>query len=123
MTSFSVTSTPFSDVSTHMPLARHDAKRANTRMAALVSTHMPLARHDKFANLLLQEQDEFLLTCLLRGMTEHRCHKNPGVIGVSTHMPLARHDACVFLRPLRCRVSTHMPLARHDMLFVLLNIY
>ena len=34
-------------VSTHMPLARHDAGRPACRGGArLVSTHMPLARHD-----------------------------------------------------------------------------
>ena len=55
-------------VSTHMPLARHDdAAPAFLNMLA-VSTHMPLARHD-VTWLLDFVIWEFLLTCLLRGMT------------------------------------------------------
>ena len=56
-----------------------------------VSTHMPLARHDKDYLSLIHFFYEFLLTCLLRGMTECRkvfCDE----VNVSTHMPLARHD-------------------------------
>ena len=34
---------------------------------------------------------QFLLTCLLRGMTPWLIYNN-SVAGVSTHMPLARHD-------------------------------
>ena len=33
-------------VSTHMPLARHDAEMEKWGCLATVSTHMPLARHD-----------------------------------------------------------------------------
>ena len=35
-------------VSTHMPLARHDADSAMLTEKFTVSTHMPLARHDAF---------------------------------------------------------------------------
>ena len=34
------------DVSTHMPLARHDLAYLQKLLSAFVSTHMPLARHD-----------------------------------------------------------------------------
>ena len=34
-------------ISTHMPLARHDAKTLSGCGAQWISTHMPLARHDK----------------------------------------------------------------------------
>ena len=55
-----------------------------------VSTHMPLARHDA---ICAQSPSalQFLLTCLLRGMTHSAYHVH-GYNSVSTHMPLARHD-------------------------------
>ena len=57
---------------------------------------MPLARHDFPYPAPADEKLEFLLTCLLRGMTYGKkwtlCH-----MGVSTHMPLARHDAGRFI--------------------------
>ena len=79
---------------------------------------------------------EFLLTCLLRGMTDWEKIKR-NIPTVSTHMPLARHDCLKFCagkvirmflltcllrgmtrgeKPDRVLplVSTHMPLARHD---------
>ena len=78
-------------VSTHMPLARHDKLLFNYHSFDLVSTHMPLARHDHATGLfgnrlfsfyshasceawrwqhhLYEWCTEFLLTCLLRGMT------------------------------------------------------
>ena len=34
------------EVSTHMPLARHDAVAFAPILTVVVSTHMPLARHD-----------------------------------------------------------------------------
>ena len=78
----------------------------------------------------------FLLTCLLRGMTQ-RFPTSWSTAIVSTHMPLARHDlpgshrtVNTFPFLLTCllrgmtkigwsitspsEVSTHMPLARHD---------
>ena len=77
-----------------------------------VSTHMPLARHDflvVFLNFILV----FLLTCLLRGMTITG-NQIDVVNLVSTHMPLARHDVAVPVMRDAYQVSTHMPLARHD---------
>ena len=56
------------DVSTHMPLARHDRQPHIQEYQYLVSTHMPLARHDRRALPFLSQKT------------------------VSTHMPLARHD-------------------------------
>ena len=56
------------EVSTHMPLARHDAVCRNCPTCTDVSTHMPLARHDEAV------------------------FKNQKLAIVSTHMPLARHD-------------------------------
>ena len=55
----------------------------------------------------------FLLTCLLRGMT-NVCGLAGGTFRVSTHMPLARHDPLLALKMSFLLVSTHMPLARHD---------
>ena len=55
----------------------------------------------------------FLLTCLLRGMTALSQQRST-FFTVSTHMPLARHDINGLPELHRQRVSTHMPLARHD---------
>ena len=69
MTQFWDVCPPDFHISTHMPLARHDASIFGTMPHVdTISTHMPLARHDK---------------------------SNPAVdtsILISTHMPLARHD-------------------------------
>ena len=57
---------------------------------------------------------QFLLTCLLRGMTPVSTCLQKRCI-VSTHMPLARHDILAELYAEQMgMVSTHMPLARHD---------
>ena len=56
---------------------------------------------------------EFLLTCLLRGMTRHFAPILQG-LKISTHMPLARHDSHAQYTDWDDRISTHMPLARHD---------
>ena len=79
----------------------------------LVSTHMPLARHDASPREKSERRERFLLTCLLRGMTIRK-GVNINSQRVSTHMPLARHDAEGFVRIGYLLVSTHMPLARHD---------
>ncbi len=78
-----------------------------------ISTHMPLARHDKNVLRNLEYQCQFLLTCLLRGMTSFLTV--PAFhFSISTHMPLARHDPCCGCTKGLCGISTHMPLARHD---------
>ena len=77
-----------------MPLARHDDLIEVSFNRYGVSTHMPLARHDStFMNTFFTY--EFLLTCLLRGMTI--ClRQSVNSITVSTHMPLARHDGDLY---------------------------
>ena len=51
-----------------MPLAKHDLFECEVGDIEEVSTHMPLARHDpEYWGCYLDY--EFLLTCLLRGMT------------------------------------------------------
>ena len=52
-----------------MPLARHDAADPKYMMYMDISTHMPLARHDVLMQLQFLFLWKFLLTCLLRGMT------------------------------------------------------
>ena len=59
-----------SEVSTHMPLARHDIIFDYKMTIISVSTHMPLARHDMVMAGIVQTKCWFLLTCLLRGMTD-----------------------------------------------------
>ena len=122
-------------VSTHMPLARHDRFEYRMVNEMTVSTHMPLARHDLNATEWFLEDSMFLLTCLLRGMTEKGIflsHSPKFLLTcllrgmtvffrsfvnqqrVSTHMPLARHDPQRSHILFWLSVSTHMPLARHD---------
>ena len=78
-------------VSTHMPLARHDIIKTYCYLKSFVSTHMPLARHDLLRCRAICDRNPFLLTCLLRGMTACTVSE-PRNLKVSTHMPLARHD-------------------------------
>ena len=101
-------------VSTHMPLARHDVYTDNS-VFLIVSTHMPLARHDAI-DIAKASCWGFLLTCLLRGMTAADSVAGREPI-VSTHMPLARHDGMDWIGMRLLKVSTHMPLARHDTIF------
>ena len=56
---------------------------------------------------------QFLLTCLLRGMTCRELWSEPR-LNISTHMPLARHDDQKHSNQKKQEISTHMPLARHD---------
>ena len=127
----------FLNVSTHMPLARHDASVGLSAAQNMVSTHMPLARHDLVDGKLMcivssfyshasceawHERDEF--TNYFASFYSHasceawlrRVTRNRLIIKVSTHMPLARHDRAPFFCCPWWRVSTHMPLARHDSL-------
>ena len=53
-----------------MPLARHDRSVIQCMWNIGVSTHMPLARHDLLFSIQNISYHTFLLTCLLRGMTE-----------------------------------------------------
>ena len=106
-------------VSTHMPLARHDHSYHIHYTQCFVSTHMPLARHDVRGFRGVREKFQFLLTCLLRGMTvlsllfcacctflltcllrgmTNLVKNVMGLFSVSTHMPLARHDKKKMLR-------------------------
>ena len=96
-----------------MPLARHDSIVKRFFDSNYVSTHMPLARHDADAGTVVQCDFKFLLTCLLRGMTRWRLSWDARSF-VSTHMPLARHDQRFKDEIYFLNVSTHMPLARHD---------
>ena len=69
MTQFWDVCPPDFHISTHMPLARHDASIFGTMPHVdTISTHMPLARHD------------------VSGF------KYADSNAISTHMPLARHD-------------------------------
>ena len=101
-------------VSTHMPLARHDRQ-----IFGIVELHHRFYSHASCeawpkSYKRIKSHSTFLLTCLLRGMTEKQFYKitdrkflltcllrGMTIIGfllildyfqVSTHMPLARHD-------------------------------
>ena len=99
-----------------------------------VSTHMPLARHDAIIAYMAY-LDRFLLTCLLRGMTIWRRKRTwcTGFLltcllrGMTLFEEEVKQLAC-FYSHASCEawpctssgyiqavfVSTHMPLARHD---------
>ena len=46
MTGYVMTKNDIINISTHMPLARHDLLFKPIQIICLISTHMPLARHD-----------------------------------------------------------------------------
>ena len=92
MTSQSKQHSSYIQISTHMPLARHDQYIVMRKSIISISTHMPLARHDWNA------------------LRSTRC-----IDVISTHMPLARHDVSGQFEDIPISgISTHMPLARHD---------
>ena len=88
-------------------------KNRHTNVCFSISTHMPLARHDLSQRMHRSHLSQFLLTCLLRGMTM---------------MPELKITWAIFLLTCLLRgmtrqgkpngqdkhISTHMPLARHD---------
>ena len=80
-------------VSTHMPLARHDAGRFIGYFHHGKFLLTCLLRGMTYDVLYKFFTGGFLLTCLLRGMTNYREDLKEANT-VSTHMPLARHDVC-----------------------------
>ena len=62
-----------------MPLARHDFDWRAIGICVFVSTHMPLARHDAMVDITFYTFEKFLLTCLLRGMTRNSLFDMSGV--------------------------------------------
>ena len=96
-----------------MPLARHDKALSNGLNGAEVSTHMPLARHDNIGVTTSQQMLQFLLTCLLRGMTISRSsRRNMDMFLLTCLLRGMTKDADG--TTFQIEVSTHMPLARHD---------
>ena len=100
-------------VSTHMPLARHDRILFIRNGIILVSTHMPLARHDAWQAQAIPLHQEFLLTCLLRGMTQIR-RGSADYHGFLLTCLLRGMTLDTAFKLIDMYVSTHMPLARHD---------
>ena len=101
-------------ISTHMPLARHDTNTFFKYTAVnYISTHMPLARHDCENSPWTNPPRKFLLTCLLRGMTERtwdiRLRTKFLLTCLLRGMTYLLYDFLFFIN-----ISTHMPLARHD---------
>ena len=97
-----------------MPLARHDLAIAARPSFSLEFLLTCLLRGMTRRSERKQRRDKFLLTCLLRGMTgtveryarEHQFLLTCLLRGMTSS--LSRH---ICPKP----VSTHMPLARHDM--------
>ena len=122
-------------ISTHMPLARHDLTSYMSFIQHTISTHMPLARHDDSlkvyasngfyfyshasceAWLYTFSVDAFpfifLLTCLLRGMTSYKLIFSAFVKFLLTCLLRGMTNNGAPLNIWLC-ISTHMPLARHD---------
>ena len=108
------------EISTHMPLARHDWRIYCGGLGQMISTHMPLARHDVRTIIIVAASMEFLLTCLLRGMT------NPNLTAVRVCGYFYSHASCeawhlwtrydrrgkeflltCLLRGMTCRIRNH----------------
>ena len=87
-------------ISTHTPLARRDLLRVAHDNHFHISTHTPLARRDFSSFCSSTAAIPFLLTRLLRGVTQPQpLSKLAGQI--STHTPLARRDSKAGRKPLR----------------------
>ena len=80
-----------SRISTHTPLARRDVKKRHGFKLRKISTHTPLARRDTINANEQNNEHTFLLTRLLRGVTEYDFEKI-AKLWISTHTPLARRD-------------------------------
>ena len=127
-----------------MPLTRHDPEAFFTPENFYVSTHMPLTRHDQNNRLFFSPRPEFLLTCLLRGMTRQMADcwwfqvflLTCLLRGMTVHHTIAHRRGVEFLltcllrgmtiflssRSTLLAVSTHMPLTRHDVDFPVLDL-
>ena len=62
-------SAPWTDISTHTPLARRDQDGLALGSLIIISTHTPLARRDQDHSDRRAVEGQFLLTRLLRGAT------------------------------------------------------
>ena len=79
-----------------------------------ISTHTPHARRDFSTSIIALIAGAFLLTRLMRGVTE-RIGVPSADLQISTHTPHARRDRAVYeLRQLSV-ISTHTPHARRDL--------
>ena len=78
-----------------------------------ISTHTPLARRDLFSSHYPLSSLKFLLTRLLRGVTNLFVAFHDEFV-ISTHTPLARRDSDLTRRISGESISTHTPLARRD---------
>ena len=74
---------------------------------------MPLARHDLISSPTPENLSAFLLTCLLRGMTQEYRDAAIGALFLLTCLLRGMTSFLQYLL-LYFYVSTHMPLARHD---------
>ena len=76
-----------------MPLARHDSSLIEYTLPREVSTHMPLARHDALVGVVSKPR---LFVSTHMPLARHDMMFDTDAVGtfVSTHMPLARHDRC-----------------------------
>ena len=78
-------------ISTHTPHARRDLRERIKTADRIISTHTPHARRDYTENGFINCENEFLLTRLMRGVTESGKYINQ-IISISTHTPHARRD-------------------------------
>ena len=90
--------------------------------AILISTHTPHARRDLSHFAPYQKRQIFLLTRLMRGVTEGQ-EVSCGIPDISTHTPHARRDEPFIVQVNHSgAISTHTPHARRDEINYLTNV-
>ena len=109
------------NVSTHMPLARHDYSILETSYSPYCFYSHASCEAWPFEEFGKWQDKSFYshASCEAwrRGFTQRQFRK------VSTHMPLARHDINENRLSSLSSVSTHMPLARHDVFSVVFILF
>ena len=101
------------NVSTHMPLARHDLADGKSNTSRFRFYSHASCEAWQSTDVIAACISGFLLTCLLRGMTVISCLLWPGTKFLLTC--LLRGMTHLFaICCAKSFVSTHMPLARHD---------
>ena len=100
------------EISTHMPLARHDDGNPKRNWSDKNFYSHASCEAWRFLPSASVSAFHFYSHASCEAWQDLRCKKIR--LRISTHMPLARHDATVEIILLWHSISTHMPLARHD---------
>ena len=83
-------------ISTHTPHARRDRAAVSLFVLSDISTHTPHARRDALSRALAGSVIAFLLTRLMRGVTD-QATMTELLKYISTHTPHARRDSLLLV--------------------------